>query len=40
MPPEPPANGGYMTAAYIVAAVIYLGYSFLLWRRSRRAIGG
>ena len=40
MPPEPPANGGYMTAAYIVAAVIYLGYSCLLWRRSRRAIGG
>ena len=31
MPPEPPANGGYMTAAYIVAAVIYLGYSFLLF---------
>ena len=30
MSPEPPANGGYMTAAYIVAAVIYLGYSFLL----------
>ncbi len=39
MAPEPPANGGYMTAAYVVAAVIYLAYSFLLWRRTRRAIG-
>ena len=23
--PEPPANGGYMIAAYVVAAVILLG---------------
>ncbi len=36
---EPPANGGYRTAAYIVAAVIYLVYSVRLWLRSRRAIG-
>ena len=39
MPVEPPANGGYMTAAYIVAAVIYLVYSLRLWLRSRRVIG-
>ena len=39
MPVEPPANGGYMTAAYIVAAVIYLGYAVRLWLRSRRVIG-
>ncbi len=24
--PEPPANGGYLIAAYVVAAVILLGY--------------
>ena len=40
MPPEPPANGGYMTAAYIVAAVIYLGYASVRGGRRRRAIGG
>ena len=40
MPPEPPANGGYMTAAYIVAAYINRGYSSLLGRGRRRAIGG
>ena len=39
MPVEPPANGGYMTAAYVVAAIIYLGYTLRLWRRSGRAIG-
>jgi hypothetical protein len=38
MPVEPPANGGYMTAAYIVAAVIYLVYTAVLWRRSARAV--
>ena len=39
MPVEPPANGGYRTAAYLVAAAIYLIYSLRLWLRSRRAIG-
>ena len=39
MPVEPPANGGYMTAAYIVAAVIYLAYALRLWLRGRRVIG-
>ncbi len=37
MSPEPPSNGGYMIAAYIVAAVIYLGYTVRLWQRTRRA---
>jgi hypothetical protein len=36
MPPEPPANGGYMIAAYIVAAVILVGYFVMLVRRGRR----
>ena len=32
-----PENGGYMEAAYIVAAVIYLTYSLTLYLRVRRA---
>jgi hypothetical protein len=34
----PPENGGYMVAAYIVTAVIVVGYAVLLLRRARRAI--
>jgi hypothetical protein len=34
MPPEPPSNGGYMVAAYIVTSVILLGYLLVLWRRA------
>ena len=29
-----PNNGGYLTAAYIVAAVILVGYAVVLWRAS------
>jgi hypothetical protein len=36
--PEAPLNGGYMIAAYVVAAVIYLTYSLSLWARARRAL--
>jgi hypothetical protein len=36
MPPEPPQNGGYLLAAYIVTAVILLGYYAWLWRRARK----
>jgi hypothetical protein len=32
---ETPANGGYLVAAYLVTAVILLGYSLALLRRSR-----
>jgi hypothetical protein len=35
----PPDNAGYMVAAYIVTAVILVGYAVGLWRRARRAIG-
>jgi hypothetical protein len=35
----PPDNGGYAVAAYIVAAVILLGYTAALLRRAARAIG-
>jgi hypothetical protein len=31
-----PNNGNYMVAAYIVATIIILGYTWNLWRRSGR----
>ena len=33
----PPENAGYMVAAYIVTAVILLGYVVSLWRRAETA---
>ena len=33
----PPDNGGYMVAAYVVTAVILVGYAVGLWRRARKA---
>jgi hypothetical protein len=30
-----PQNAGYMVAAYIVVAVVVLGYAVSLWRRAR-----
>jgi hypothetical protein len=36
--PETPQNGGYMMAAYLIAAAIYLTYSLSLWLRARRAL--
>jgi hypothetical protein len=35
----PPENGGYMIAAYVVTAVILVGYAVGMWRRARRAVG-
>ena len=32
----PPANVGYMEAAYAVAAFVYLGYALVLLRRRAR----
>jgi hypothetical protein len=32
---EVPQNAGYMVAAYVVTAVILLGYAVGLWWRSR-----
>ncbi len=34
--PTPPANGGFMVAAYVAAGVIYLAYSVWLYLKSRR----
>ena len=34
--PDAPHNSGYMIAAYIVTAVILLGYALSLYRRTER----
>jgi hypothetical protein len=31
-----PNNGSYLTAAYVAAAVILVGYAIVLWRESRK----
>jgi hypothetical protein len=36
MPVDPTANAQYMVAAYIITAVILLGYGLSLWRRFRK----
>jgi hypothetical protein len=38
MQSEPPANGQYLVAAYIVTAVILLGYAGVLWRKARKLL--
>ncbi len=34
----PPDNGGYMIAAYVVTAVILVGYAGWLWSKGRRVL--
>ena len=34
----PPDNGGYMIAAYVVTAVILLGYAGWLWKKGKRVL--
>lgn len=38
MPFETPQNGGFLVAAYVVAAVIYLTYAVTLWGRAQAAL--
>jgi ABC-type branched-subunit amino acid transport system permease subunit len=33
-----PQNAGYMVAAYVVVAVVVLGYAWSLWRQVGRAM--
>lgn len=35
MPEAMPQNAGYMVAAYVVTAVILMGYAMTLWLRGR-----
>jgi len=37
MPDAVPQNGGYMIAAYVVAAIILIGYTLSLYLRARRS---
>ena len=37
---EPPQNGGYLVAAYVITAVILVGYWVRLWRRGRTLLSG
>jgi hypothetical protein len=37
---EPPSNGEYLVAAYIVTTVILVGYWVLLWRMARKSVSG
>lgn len=37
---EPPHNAEYMVAAYVITAVILLGYWLALWRRARKSVSG
>jgi hypothetical protein len=40
MPLEPPSNGGYLVAAYVVTTIILVGYWARLWRRGRKSVSG
>ena len=33
---EPPNNGHYMVAAYLVTTVLVIGYWLRLWRQARK----
>jgi hypothetical protein len=35
---EPPQNGEYLAAAYVITAVILVGYWVMLWRRARKLL--
>jgi hypothetical protein len=36
MPVEPPQNGEYLVAAYVITTMILLGYFWILWRKARK----
>lgn len=38
MQTNPPDNGGYMVAAYLIVAVLVLGYAVSLVRRAMKAL--
>jgi hypothetical protein len=40
MPAEPPQNGEYLVAAYLIAAVILGGYWVALLGKAKKRIGG
>ena len=40
MLPEPPRNGEYLVAAYVVATLILVGYWVRLWQKARTVFSG
>jgi hypothetical protein len=38
MPFETPQNGEYLVAAYVITAVILVGYCVALWRRAKKVL--
>jgi hypothetical protein len=43
MTAEPPSNGEYLVAAYVLTSVILLGYWVALWRgasREKKSVSG
>jgi hypothetical protein len=37
---EPPQNGEYLVAAYVITAVILVGYIVALWRKAKKSVSG
>jgi hypothetical protein len=37
---EPPQNGQYLVAAYLIAAAILIGYWAMLVRKARKSLSG
>ncbi len=37
---EPPQNGEYLVAAYLITAVILLGYWVALWSKAKKNVSG
>jgi hypothetical protein len=37
---EPPSNGEYLIAAYVVSTLILVGYWIRLWRLARKSVSG
>jgi hypothetical protein len=35
MPVDPPQNGEYLVAAYVIGSAILVGYWAVLWRKAR-----
>jgi hypothetical protein len=40
MPAEPPQNGQYLIAAYVVATLILVGYWVQLWLAAKKIVSG
>jgi hypothetical protein len=36
---EPPQNGEYLVAAYVITTVILVGYFVALWRKAKKVLG-